>query len=41
MKMFMLSILASVVLLATVTASAGTKKQSREDVVQAITQMEK
>jgi ketosteroid isomerase-like protein len=40
MKMFLLSILASVVLLATVTASAGRKKQSKEDVVQAITQME-
>jgi ketosteroid isomerase-like protein len=40
MKMFLLSILASVVLLATVTASAGMKKQSKEDVVQAITQME-
>jgi ketosteroid isomerase-like protein len=40
MKMFVLSILASVVLLATVTASAGMKKQSKEDVVQAITQME-
>lgn len=40
MKMFVLSILASVVLLATVTATASAKKQSKEDVIAAITQME-
>jgi ketosteroid isomerase-like protein len=40
MKMTVVSILASVVLFAALTASAGMKKQSKEDVVAAITQME-
>jgi hypothetical protein len=40
MKMFLLPVAASIVLLASVTATAGVKKQSKEEVVQAITQME-
>ena len=40
MKKFMLTVVASVVLLATVNASAGMKKESNESTVAAITQLE-